>query len=415
MKSRLILALMGMAALAFVSFTLQAQDQAKKAPSPVEKDDLITDEQQLARQFADFQDKLLRLKQKLARGSFEEKKKAEIIEKVLEECKNLAINQEFTKMLEILRTAKLANTGNLADLKDQSDVLAQRLRKILDMLQNSDTDRLSQQRKDLEQLIKDLQKAIDRQKTVQAQTDQGKTDTKELGKNQDKVTQDTKKVEKGIEKYLNKDKESKGGEAANPKGENKEGKGEAKAGAKGKEQAKAGKDGDPKAGSKPGDKGKEGSPQASAKDNKGPKGQEGAAKEDKDGGKKAEEGSAKNDGKKAGDKNNPKEAKQGSAKAGDDKKPAGAAGAKESSPSGEAKAGGKPGESGPQASAKAPPMGAPDTGDSKSGEAKSGQSKSAGGQQGEAKPGNQAQGQAQAKDGGNAALSNDDPSTVHAI
>jgi len=424
MRPRLILVSLGLAALTIVSFGLQAQDEPKTSGSTQSvRDDLTNSQQQLARQFADFQDALLRLKQRLARGTPEEKRRAEVLEKVLDECKNLAINQEFTKIIQVLRLAKINNTGDLAQLKDQSSDLANRIRRILDLLQNANTDRLSQERKKLEELLKDLQKVIDAQKTVQAQTDLGKTDTTELQKNQENVTGKTSKIEKGLEKYL-KEKDGKNGEAANLKGENKDGKGDGKKGEakdagkdrKGAESTKGeakdagkesqgakgeaksgdkGKQGsEPQSGNKAGAKSQEGSQQAGAKDNKsGAKGQEGGAKDNKSG-DKGQEGSAKDSGSKAGDPGAKKEGPQGAAKSGNDKKSGGEQG-KQGTPDSKAKTGEKSGADSKQAGAKSNKSGDPKSGEAKGGDAKSGDPK-----QGEAKSGSDSKSQGQAKDGG---------------
>ena len=376
MRARLILVSLGLAVLTILSFGLQAQPS--KGSTQDGKDDIITNEQQLARQFADFQDALLRLKQRLARGTPEEKKRSEMLGKVLDECKNLAINQEFAKMIEILRVAKLDNTGELEKLKTQSENLAVRLRRILDLMQDTKGDRLTEDRKNLEKIIKDLEKAINQQKQVQGQTDLGKTDKDELKQNQQQTTKKTADVEKAIQKYL--DKDNKGGEAANMKGDQKDGgkgdgkKGEAKdagkqqAGQKG-ETKDAGKDsqnakkgeakpgesakadqpksgekagGDPKQagakGSKAGDPMKDG-PQGSAKGNQGEKkDQQGAAKDAGKSGdpkKDGPQGSAKSEQAKAN-------APDSKAKPGPDSQQAGAKASKDGPKSSEAKAGGDP-------------------------------------------------------------------------
>jgi hypothetical protein len=406
MRARLILVGLGLVALTILSLGLHAQPPAGQSQDS--KDDILTNEQQLARQFAEFQDMLLRLKQRLARGTPEERKRAEELDKVLDRCKNLAINQEFSKMLEILRVAKTNNTDDLEKLKLQSETIARNLREILDMLQASKGDRLSQDRKDLEKIIKDLERAINVQKQVQGQTDLGKTDKDELKANQNQVTAKTAKVENEIQKYL--DKDNKNGEAANLKGGQKDaGKGDGKKGetkdagkqpsdGKKGETKEAGKeakgpkgeakpaekkaDGEPKAGSKSGEKSGAEPKEAGAKGNKSgdPKkdGAQGSAKDNKSGEQK--QGAAKD----AGD---PKKAgPQGAAK-GDDKKPAGEQ-AKGSTPESKAKPGNP--EAKQQAGAK----------QAKGGEKASEAKASGDPKQGEAKAGDSKDGQGQAKDGG---------------
>lgn len=437
MKPRLILVSLGLAVLAIVSLGIEAQEQPK-GPA---KDDVITSEQQLARLFGDFQDALLKLKQRLARGTPEERKRAEDLGKVLDECKNLAINQEFTKMIELLRMAKLDNTQNLKDLADQSENLTNRLRRILDMIQDSKADRLSQERKDLEQLLKDLGKVIGDQKTANALTDLNRTDKKELQNIQDNVNKATKKVEDGLGKYLDKDNKGQGaeakkgndkagdvkdgqaGEAKNDgskpsegaKGETRDGgqksegnKGETKPGNKDGNNQKQG-DNEPKSSSKSGEQGAKGDKEAGAKgeQSKDQKGQEGSSKgnpSDK-GQKSGAEGAAKDSkgGDKAGDPS--KSGEQGKAKSSDSKS---GSESKGGPPDSSAKSGG--GESGKQG----PPMPA----DPKGGDAKDGGDAKAGGdakggmpgsQAGDSKAGDSKDGQGSAKGGGQGGGGGGDP------
>ena len=429
MKARLILLGLGLCLATIVSFELSGQERGAIQA----KDDIITNEQQLERQFAEFQDALLKLKQRLARGTPEERKRAEVLDKVLEECKNLAIKHEFTKMLEILRGANLRNPGDIEKTASQSEVLTNKLRTILDMLQNSKLD-LSSSRKDLQKIIEDLQRAIDGQRQTQAQTERGTTESKELENIQKGETKKTEKVADDIDKYLKKDGKGKGGEAANLKGENKEGKGEGKPGEskdagkpkggesskgepkdagaeskspkgeakpgddKGGKGAKSG-DQEPKSGAKPGSKGQEGSPEAGAKKNEKPdaKGNEGSAKENKPGQKsdKGAEGGAKD----SGNKDPMKKDEQGSAKGSESKESKPSSGDNKPQES-SAKGGGDPmgGGDKPQANAKVPDASSPKGGDAKGGDAKGGE-----GGQGDAKSGDSKDGQGTAKDGGGSA------------
>jgi len=399
LRARLILASLGLAFLAIISLGVNAQD-AKTTPQG-NKDDIITAEQQLARQFGDFVDSLIRLKQRLQRGTPEEQKRAKILGEVIDECRNLGINQEFSKMIEILKGMK-GTTGDFQEAVGQSDRLATALATILARMRNSQVTDLSAERKKLQDILKELGKVIEKQEIVQAQIHQDKTDKKELKGNQNSVSKATDKIKDSIDKYL--DKAGEGKEAANQKGDIKNGgkedgaKGEAKNDGKNPEGAKgeAKNEGDdknkgPKGETKPGEKaeaksgakGKEGDPQAGAKTDKtGAKGQEGNAKGNDKGDKK--EGSAKGDPMK-GDP-------QGSAK-GDDKK----GGDKQAGPDSQAKAAdpkaGAPKEAGAKESkggdkgSEAKAGGDPKGGDSKQGDAKAGDSKDG---QGQAKAGGEA-------------------------
>src|SRR5260221_12375918 len=87
MKPRLTLVALGLIALAMMSLGLQAQDPPKATTQ--EKDEILTSEQRLMVQFGEFQTSLLKLKLQLARGTPEDRKRAEALGQVLDEGKNL--------------------------------------------------------------------------------------------------------------------------------------------------------------------------------------------------------------------------------------------------------------------------------------------------------------------------------------
>jgi hypothetical protein len=442
MKPRLTLVVLGLAFCVLVALGLKAQE-----PAQPQRDDIVTSEQQLKAQFAKFTESLLKLQQKLARGTPEERRRAEKFAKVLKECNELAIDQEFTKLINQMREANITNLGQLNKLKLQSESLGAKLQQILQMLQESDLIDLNQRTNDIRAALDALNKAIDAQKIAEALTDPNrKIDPKQLQKIQDAVTKDTKKVADKINDILNDGKKGQGGEATPSKGEDKgEGKNEGKGGeakndgkptpaeAKGspkdaggdskgsKGETKPGADkggqpskagGEPKSGAKPGDGKGDGAPKAGAKSDKGgDKGGQGSAKKN-DGDKKGNEGGAKDSGKKDGG-DPKKDGPQGSAK-GDDSK------------GGDPKGGGSPKDGGAPSDSKAKPGGGDgkggggpppqvaenknNRGDGKGGEGKGGDVKGGDGKQGESKSGGSASGQSSAKEGGAAPSPGNPPS-----
>ena len=210
MKVRIILVAFSLALLTMLSFGIQAQERA----ATQQKDDIIASEQELARRFADFQDALLKLKQRLARGDVQERKRAEVLDKILEECKTLAINQEFTKMIEILRTLNYQRTDDLDKAATQSEKLTNNIRRILDMLQNSKLDH-SEGRKQLQKILEDLERAIQIQRQVQAQTELKKTDAKELTQNQKDASQEGRERRQRHRQDARQGRQGQAGEAAN--------------------------------------------------------------------------------------------------------------------------------------------------------------------------------------------------------
>jgi hypothetical protein len=278
-KPRLILASMALTALAVVFAARIPQAAGQDAPADVAKlkDDLKLREQVLARQFAEFENSLLRLKDRLKRsGKKEDALRAEILEKVLEQSKDASISVQFEQMVDMLKNSKLAGIGDLKILDERSHKLADDLRDILTrMREDPKYSRLRDERLSLEKLIKEIERIIHHEKIVQGQTDRGKTDPKELKKNQAQVTKATGDLAKEIAK-----KDAKTGEPKNTKGDAKEGGKETKKGAS-KDSGSGKADGDSKqADAKPGQKsdgqgsaksgGQSGPPKAGEKGDKQP-------------------------------------------------------------------------------------------------------------------------------------------------
>jgi hypothetical protein len=411
---------LGLASLALAVLTYVGAAQVGSPPladdSAKVKEEVSLKEKQIAAKFQEFEQLVLRLKQRLALSSSQaDRDQAAVLDRVLEYCKERSISVKFEQILEDLKTKKLDSTTDIRSTLDRVKTVADDLKDVVAMLREdlqgkSKRDQIERYK----ELIKALEVVIRDQKSVQGLTQNGRTQKEELKDNQNGVT---KKTETILAKLEGKDGQ-------------KNGKGDEKApGKNGDKSAQAKDDGDKsgdKAGDKSGDKsGKESSP-AEAKaggDSKDPKGDakpgDGSenAKDGKDGGKEGSPAQAKGgDDKKSGD------SKSGDSKSG--KSPEGAQ-AKESGKGGDPKAGDpksgdpKSGKLGDPAQAKAggPKAGEPKSGageakagkpsegaqakagspgEAKPGEAKSGEGKPGEGKPGEGKPG---AGKAQAKAG----------------
>lgn len=419
MKSaRLILASLVLGTISlFVA--LQAHGDSKAPDAAKVKDEIRLREQILQRMFQDFERALLQLKQRLERSPKEEDKaRAAQLAKVLEECADLGIGVQFEQMLDFLTKNKFASTTDVKIGQEKALKLADDLRRILQSFrEDSKHAKLRDERLRLEQLIKELERIIHNQKIAQGITEAGKTDSKELRKIQEKVTNDTAKLAKAMgDKSGAQGEPSKGDNKDKGKGDGKPGEskdagksasadkqGQAKEAGPNSDAKKGDAKGDPSAQGKSGDKdgqaqAKGGDKGADGKDSgaKGSKGSDGAqasAKDNKGGSKEGDkgvkEGSAKDSGAKDGQKGGDKSAaKGGDPKSGDKSgdKSGGQAQAKAGDKGADSKAGGAKGSKDAQAKA----------GDSKSGDSKSGGDS----KQGEAKPGQSSQGQGQAKQGG---------------
>jgi hypothetical protein len=243
MRSRLFLVLFGLVALA--PSALADEPAKKKDDSGQVRDDITASEQQIARQFGEFEQSLLKLVQRLKRSEKrEDQDRAKVLEKVLEESRSASITVQFERMVNALHNQKLNNPGELKNLSDQSQKIADDLRRLLALMREDPrAKQVQDDRKKLEQLIKDLDKIIHQQKNVQGITQLGRTDQKELQSNQNRVTEQTAKLVKDLERYNKK--EGKEGEAKNVKGDTKD---SGKEGGKAGEAKDAGKEAEAKRG-----------------------------------------------------------------------------------------------------------------------------------------------------------------------
>src|SRR5262245_27805736 len=410
MKCRAMLVALGLAALT-LSVGAQTDPPGKKTgdSSAKVKEDLTLREQVLARQFEEFQNALLKLKQRQERSDKQEDKdRAAALDRALEEAKRSGISTQFDQLVTFLKKERFADVGNIKEAADKSFKLAQDLRTVLDTLrEDSRANKLREERERLEKLLKDLEKVIHDQKVVQTLTEIKRTEKTALQKEQNKVTQATKKIANDLGKVG-----AQGGEAKDTKGQAKEGgKGSDKSG-EGKDAGKSGED--KKGQGKDAGKG-DGSKNAEAKGNQnnksgqGSEAKQGSAKEGqgKDGGAKgAKSGS---ESKAGGSKDNQGQpGKDGQAKdGGKDNKEPGIREKKAESKGSEGKEAGKPNDKQSQ-SKSGGQQGSPKAGgakESKSGsQSKSGDSKSGGqsgeSKQGEAKSGQSSSGQSSSKSSG---------------
>ncbi|MCI0380664.1 MAG: hypothetical protein L0215_24020 [Gemmataceae bacterium] len=400
MKARLTLAAMVVGVLG-MALALRAQEQppprnllpqltpgAKSAADEIAKirDDIRLREQILRSQYAEFESSLLKLKQRLERSSKQEDRdRAAVLAKVLEFSKDSGIGVQFEQLVQFLKDNQFKAVGDMKIALDKSNKLADDLREILNRLrEDTKHAKLRDEIDLLKGLIKKIEAAILQQQIVQAQTDLGKTDPKELRGNQERVTNATAQIAKAMSGQGEQAKGDPkgGGKPGDDKGKTKDiGDDANKAQSK---EAGADKSGKPADAKGEAGKGKEGGgdPKSGAKGGDSKEGGAKGSKGDGQGDSKENPGDKKDPGtKNAGEKSSLKEATaKGEDKQGDQK------------PGGE-KSASKSGGDSKEAGAKGSPSAQGEKSDAKSG------GKGSEGQQAEAKPGSQSQGQSQAKSG----------------
>ena len=105
MKSRVLLAFLSLAAVTFVLARAQESSQPKKTDPKGSQvaDDAALKERILARQFAEFEQSLLKLKQRLERSpKREDQERAKILQKALDECRARGLGAQFDPMFQAI-------------------------------------------------------------------------------------------------------------------------------------------------------------------------------------------------------------------------------------------------------------------------------------------------------------------------
>jgi hypothetical protein len=286
MLRRTLLVMLGLAALTW-GLAGQAQEPQQPKPGPgldekadKLKRDLALREQILANRFSEFRQSLLKLKQRLeASPKQEDRERAAILQKALEQAEVSEIGSQFDKIVETIKGRDLKTLPEIQAAMERVNKNADDLRKILDLLREDNrASKLREERARLEELLKRLEQIIAQERNLRAKTERmKKDDQKELVRTQEEIRKRTEDLAKKMG----------GGKGAEAK------KGDAKA---------AGKGGDKAGESK--NQGKQSGQSAEAKD-------QGKQGEGKPGESKGE---PKEGGAKSGDKSG--QGKEGSAKSG---------------------------------------------------------------------------------------------------
>src|SRR5579863_9822984 len=125
-SSRLLLALIGLVAVALLA---RSDDVVKKADNAGRiREDLALKEQILKNQFAEFEQSLLKLMQRLrASPKQEDRDRAVILQKALERASDSSISTQFEQLVEFLKLQQLKSVGDIKTASDRSARLAENL------------------------------------------------------------------------------------------------------------------------------------------------------------------------------------------------------------------------------------------------------------------------------------------------
>src|SRR5439155_5811301 len=149
------------------------------------------------------------LAQRLEKSSKpEDRQRADTLKKAIALVGDQGVDLKFKTLIEILQQP--STSLSLTEIKqamDQNKMLAEDIRAILALLMaDNRDDQLKDEIKRLMELIKQLQKVKREQQIARAKTEGGKLDKEALGKEQKKVSDDTEKIAKN----MNKDGDGKG-------------------------------------------------------------------------------------------------------------------------------------------------------------------------------------------------------------
>ncbi len=188
------------------------------------KEEARDSQEVLARRFNDFEQSLLRLAQRLEKSiKPEDRQRADNLKKAIALVSDQGVDLKFKSLIDILKKPSTSlSIPEIKEAMDKNNMLAEDIRAILALLMADNRDDfLKNEIKRLAELIKKLDKVIREEKLVRAKTEGGKLDKEALGKDQNKVTKDTEKIAKA----MNKDGDGKGDKNKGDSKDGKDGKG----------------------------------------------------------------------------------------------------------------------------------------------------------------------------------------------
>ncbi len=222
------------------------------------KEELAIKQLQLQLQFNEFKATLLRLAQRMAVSpKAEDKEKAKVLKLAVEKANEEGVEQSFDKLVAILRNTSALEASQVDQAVTENEQLTARIRAILQLLLTDNRDeQLKREREAAMKRLEELKRIIREQEVTRNNTEMGRKGKEQLGKEQNKVTNDTESLAKGSNKSGSgaEGKAGKGeGKAGEGKGEGKNDTKDAKGGDKGGKEGKPGEEKSGKKDDKPGE------------------------------------------------------------------------------------------------------------------------------------------------------------------
>jgi len=198
MKVRVLAMVLSLAALHWGG-ALNAQNVPQTQPPPDSEQirrNAVDTQQEMARQFSEFQKNLQNLKGRLDRSAnLEDRDRAAQLQKVLDQADSAGIRVKFAKLNEHLQKEKF-DVQDFKRASDQISDLHKDLSDLVDLFNN--TNRLSEEIKALKEMIERIGKLAKDERRAESQTRGQKTGGDELRDLQNKITKETQDVVKDL-------------------------------------------------------------------------------------------------------------------------------------------------------------------------------------------------------------------------
>jgi len=195
-----------LAAVAAVATAEEKKAEEKKKDGPHQavlvKNSAVR-QAQLKRSFEQFRTKLGVLANRLEASSDpKDQEKAKAMRAALKEAQERATEMKFESIIRALNTRGAdQNLDVLGQAVRENKELRDDLQKLLDLIRRDDRDKvLKERREEALRLLATLKELRDRQARAQSQTELGRKSDKELGKDQKKITGDTKGLRDKLDK-----------------------------------------------------------------------------------------------------------------------------------------------------------------------------------------------------------------------
>jgi hypothetical protein len=185
------------------------------------KDNVVREQDRLLREWKQFEGILVRMAQRLDKSSnIEDKARAEGLRKAIDLSNKEGVENRFQKLITTLVASKTLTVDDLQKAAGQNDELIKILRDMLEMLlTDNEALRRREEIAKLTELIKQVDGIIRAEKVTQARIEGNKIDEKTIGKEQNKITQNTESVARNIGAKPNDKSDGKEGESKGDKGD----------------------------------------------------------------------------------------------------------------------------------------------------------------------------------------------------